>query len=97
MSILRNLDRCTIKCADDDHPRAVHIVIGFVCQLSRTASSVLLRIFGEIRACCLAKRERDSTRLLMFTITDYLGEMCKEIGAFSETLQREEYSVCPHC
>ena len=94
MSILRSLDHCTISFANPCYPKAVHIVVGFICQLCRMASSTFDQIFDEIRSCCSVKRDSIETHRLMFTITDHLGEMCKEIRAFDEKLHMTDHSVC---
>lgn len=90
VSILRSLDRCTLEYADPNHPRALHIVIGFICQVSRTASSIFVQIFDQVRLCCFARRPRQPTAKHMFTLTDHLGEMCKEIKCLSETLEHSD-------
>lgn len=97
MSILRNLGQCEMSVTNFDQPTALHVVIGFTCHLSRTASSTFARIFDEIRRCCSAKRDRNSTQVLMFIITDHLGEMYKEISSLSNTMQLESYPVGLTC
>lgn len=95
MSILRCLDQCTLESSHTDVAEAVHAVVGFVCGMSRLATAIWVQAFEDLRACCFAKRQRDRTRALMFTITDHLGEMYKEISAFHTTLQQGKHSVSP--
>ena len=95
MSILRSLDQCKILGGDKNYPKTLHTVVGFTWQLSRIASSTFHDIFEEIRMCCSAKRQIGVTNALMFVITDYLGEMYKEIGSLSHTLLLESYAVSP--
>jgi len=96
MSILRCLDRCTLSPDNIDQPTATHLVIGFICQLSRRANILLTTIFDELRACCSAKRQKEPTKKLMFDLTDHLGEMCKEIGALNDTLLLGEHPPLFH-
>ena len=97
MSILRNLDRCKISFTEASYPDALQIVVGFICQLCRKASSIFDKIFDELRSCCSAKRHPVETHQLMFTITDHLGEMCKETRSLDEKLHREGHSVRVAC
>lgn len=88
MSLLRSLDQCTLDYGYTDHPRAYHVVVGFLCQLSRKASGIFDRLFDEIRGCCYAKRDRGQTFALMFTLTDHLGEMHKEIRFANKKIEQ---------
>lgn len=96
VTILRCLDQCTLFSDNIDQPTATHLVIGFICQLSQSANTLLASIFEEVRACCSAKRQREPTKRLMFDLTDHLGEMCKEIGALNDTLLFSEHPLLFH-
>ncbi|KAL6719931.1 hypothetical protein ACLMJK_001852 [Lecanora helva] len=92
MSILRNLDQCTIDLKEVDFAKGYQLVVGFICGLSTLARSIWLQIFEEVRACCFAKRQKDRTRALMFIITDHLGEIYKEISSFDDTPKHRDSS-----
>ncbi|MCJ1454062.1 hypothetical protein MMC28_004412 [Mycoblastus sanguinarius] len=88
MLLLRNPNRCSLDWECIGYSRAVHIVLGFLCQLSLQASTSFSQIFDEIRGCSYANRDRQQTPKLMSTLADNLGQIAKEISLFDCTLQQ---------
>ena len=93
MSILRSLDRCQMNLVNVDRITAVRTVVGVLCDLCWSASSTLTEIFNEIRQCCSVKRERNSTQVLMFIITDHLGEIHKEVSSLWHSMRPTDITV----
>ena len=60
------------------------MVVWFLYQLARTASSSFVDIFKHIRGCCFANRDRRGTPSLMFTLAEHLGHMHKELQLFMD-------------
>ena len=95
ISLLRRPNECTLnKTCTNDH-RDVRIVLGFLCQLARTASSTFSEIFEHVRACCFAVRDRRGTPNLMFILAKHLGQMHLEIRLLMEVEGQYSNSVIP--
>ena len=84
MCLLRRLHDCTIDKAYKNDHRSVCVVVGFLCQLSRTASSIFAEIYEHIRKCCFTSRDRGTPKL-MIILAEHLGHIHKEIRAFMDT------------
>lgn len=98
ISLLRRLNECTIDKMYNNDYRAVHMVVGFLCQLSRTASSIFTEVFEHIRGCCFTNRDRRGTPRLMIILAEHLGHISKEIRLFMDVKRQipdPVYSLWP--
>lgn len=82
ISLLRRPNECTLSQPHMNDYRILHLVVGILCQLARTASSTIAEIFEHIRGCCFANRDRRGTPNLMFILAENLGHMHAEIRCF---------------
>lgn len=86
ISLLRRPDQSTLEKTHKDDHRAVHIIVGFLGQLSQTASSIFAEIFEHVRGCCFATRDRRGTPTVMFILAEHMGRMHKEILQFMDVM-----------
>lgn len=84
LSLLRRLHDCTIDKAYKNDHRSVGVIVGFLCQVSRTASSIFAEIYEHIRKCCFTSRDRGTPKL-MIILAEHLGHIHKELRAFMDT------------
>lgn len=86
ISLLRRPNQCTIEKMHKGDHRAVHIIVGFLGQLSQTASSIFAEIFEHVRGGCFGSRDRRGTPTVVFILAEHMGCMHREIRHFMDVI-----------